>query len=509
MFALLSLSEFIPALLAGLIAALCGIGLMGTAAWLITKAALQPPLYALTLGITGVRACGIGRAVFRYLDRFLSHRMAFHFYAKLQARLYRQAETVLPMKEGPAKQGEFLELLTKGCATLRDFWLRVVLPPLVTFFLTLLAVYSLYFYLGLPSLLLLVLWCLHLLLPHFLATANPAKEMTASYRSQLLDTQAGMDELLCAGTQAIAKQRLQQTAWQRQKILTEVDQKQDTCNFLLEIFDGAVLLLLFALLWQQHLSVIELGVWLLLLMALLSEYRPLSTASRHYSESQPAKKTLLSQKISATKSVFPPAKNNDLLSVQQVSFRYQPTAPVLTDLSFHIKPGQHTAIIGESGAGKTTLGYLLTGLWAPDAGKICKNGDIAAALQGSFLFSASIRENFLRLYPMITTEEIQKSLTIAQLQDFVQQLPQGMDTPIGTDGCFLSGGQRTRLLTALTLPSSAPLLLLDEPTAGLDRQTAQKLMDALFTHVQQSKQTLLIITHDKHLQTKVQQVIHL
>ena len=82
--ALTTKTELLAALLAGFLSAVCSIGLMGTAAWLISKAALQPPLYALTLGITMVRACGIGRAAFRYLDRWFSHRLAFRCYAQLQ-----------------------------------------------------------------------------------------------------------------------------------------------------------------------------------------------------------------------------------------------------------------------------------------------------------------------------------------------------------------------------------------------------------------------------------------
>lgn len=512
MFALLSFSEFLPALLAGCIAALCGIGLMGTAAWLITKAALQPPLYALTLGITGVRACGIGRAVFRYLDRFLSHRMAFHFYAKLQAKLYRQTEAVLPMKEGPAKQGAFLELLTKGCATLRDFWLRAFLPPVITLLLTLLAVYALHAYVGTAAYLLLCLWLLHLCLPYLLLSDNK-KEAAANYRSLLLDTQAGVDELICAQTQAKAQARLQSSAKILQHTDAKIELRQDICTAVLDILSACTLLFFFARLYQAPCSIIELGVWLLVLMALLNEFRPLVAAARHYREAQPVKRALLQPQLKTPKQQNKQQTNVAsapyLLSVQNLSFSYHPHQPVFAPLSFQIKPGQHTAIIGESGAGKTTLGYLLTGLWAPDAGTIVKGGAIATALQGSFLFSASMRENFLRLHPGITEAAIQHSLMLAQLSDFVEQLPQGIDTPIGTDGAFLSGGQRTRLLTALTIASSAPLLLLDEPTAGLDQQTAKALIASLLTHVQKTKQTLLIITHDQSLQAKMQQQIFL
>ena len=104
----------LPALLAGFLAAAAGISLIASAAWIIASAALAPPLSALALAITCVRACGIGRAVFRYLERLLSHRLAFGCYETLQQATYRRSAAVIPMREGNVREGEFLHDLAAG-----------------------------------------------------------------------------------------------------------------------------------------------------------------------------------------------------------------------------------------------------------------------------------------------------------------------------------------------------------------------------------------------------------
>ena len=144
---LLKLPKFTAILastLAALSAAICAIGLLGTAAWLISSAALQTPLAMLTLAITGVRAFGIGRAVFRYLERYLSHKLAFHSFTTLQLFLYDRAIAALPLREGLTAQGQWLQALSAKCSILRDFYLRGLLPPLINLLLLLAIITALY-----------------------------------------------------------------------------------------------------------------------------------------------------------------------------------------------------------------------------------------------------------------------------------------------------------------------------------------------------------------------------
>ena len=531
--ALTTKTELLAALLAGFLSAVCSIGLMGTAAWLISKAALQPPLYALTLGITMVRACGIGRAAFRYLDRWFSHRLAFRCYAQLQLKLYAKAESAIPLRDGSLHQGDFLHQLLDSCETLRDFYLRALLPAGVITLLTFLCLLTLYERTPLGTLLLATLWLLHLLLP---AVAEPVNlelaESKQGYRTAIMEIGSGGAELVQTDNYQHLFPLLDQPSDRFQQCQRKQSSLQDRTDWILGICRQFSFVLLFYLLGmsmlQTTISAIELSVWLLMILALFQEYPSLSAAIRVWKDSLHAADMLQCPSGSKPTPEYAceqvPAsditEDRPLLAVRDLSFAYQSGVPILDNLSFSLYKGQHTAILGESGSGKTTLGYLLLRLWHPDQGEIFLQGQeyntlqpaairsqIAASLQGCKLFSTSLRDNFLRLHPGCQESAIWHSLELAQLADYVRQLPQQFDTPLGLDACRLSGGQRNRLLTALALTSQSPILFLDEPTAGLNQETAQVMMTAIIQHLNQTGKTLLVITHDLLLANQLPQCI--
>lgn len=210
---LTSCREFLPVLSVSLLALFTGLALLGASAWLVASAALMPPLYTLALGITTVRACGIGRAVFRYGERYLSHRMAFRILTEIRLALYDQAAEKLPLRSGPARQGEFLHDLLTGADELRDFYVRALLPILAITTITLITAWLLSQLLGIAALLLPALCLLRLLLACLGRPAEEEKRRTlgAAYRSTLLDISSGADELIRAGVSP-AKRRLAQPA---------------------------------------------------------------------------------------------------------------------------------------------------------------------------------------------------------------------------------------------------------------------------------------------------------
>ena len=174
-----------------------------------------------------------------------------------------------------------------------------------------------------------------------------------------------------------------------------------------------------------------------------------------------------------------------IISVDNIKFGFDGRT-VLDGLNLKVIRADRIAIVGESGSGKTTLLRLMTGLLSPDEGSISINGSIAAATSTNYIFSGSIRENFLMLNPTVDEATMIDCLKIAQLDGF------DLDVEPGVDGARLSGGQRCRLQTALALASKADVLILDEPTAGLDRKTAERLIDELL----KQSATLIVITHD-------------
>lgn len=543
---LTTLFEFLPVLLVSLMALFTGLALLGASAWLVASAALMPPLYTLALGITTVRACGIGRAVFRYGERYLSHRMAFRILTEIRTSFYDRAAKVLPLRSGPARQGEFLHDLLTGADELRDFYVRALLPIAAIGTITALTTWLLAGVIGLWALALPALYLARLVLSCASRKTGEERQRTrdAAYRSALLDAAGGADELICAGRDPALK-RLSAPAHdllEGSLQLARSDARRDATENLL---DTTVLMALLALLilrvTEGAISGIDLCVYFLVLQTLLVEFRTLPEAVRQGRRSLLAARFLPERQIGETaatdekagepEKIPAPAQADSrdadaasltLLEAKDLSFSYREGQGVLQGLSFRIARGQHTAIVGASGAGKTTLAALLLGVWPPDSGTLRLCGTpyhelpqgaiqqaIAALPQGSVLFAGSIRENFARYRPACNEEDILAALNDAQLDEVVAALPQGIDTPLGEDACFLSGGQRGRLLTAIAIAGKEPIVLLDEPTCGLDQKTAAALMATLFTRVQETGQTLLTITHERTLVTKFQQTIEL
>ena len=190
-----------------------------------------------------------------------------------------------------------------------------------------------------------------------------------------------------------------------------------------------------------------------------------------------------------------------------VSFGYEPTHNILHDLSFDVQPGQQVAIVGPSGSGKSTLMSLLLRLYDPEAGRILIDGQelreyqlkslrqqISVVLQESILFAASVRENIAYGKLGATEREIERAARLANAHDFIVDLPQGYDTILGERGATLSGGQRQRIAIARAAIRQAPIVILDEPTTGLDR-ASERAVNTAFERLTQGK-TTFIISHD-------------
>ncbi len=175
-----------------------------------------------------------------------------------------------------------------------------------------------------------------------------------------------------------------------------------------------------------------------------------------------------------------------------VSFHYQPDAAVLQQLSFQVLPGQRVALLGQTGAGKTTLLSLIPRFYDPTAGRVLIDGhdlrefDVAAlrrqvgiVFQETFLFSNTIAANIAFGRPDVTREDIERAARVACAHEFIEQLPQGYDTPLGEWGFNLSGGQRQRLAIARAVLLDPRILLLDDPAAAIDPETEQEILEAL------------------------------
>ena len=195
------------------------------------------------------------------------------------------------------------------------------------------------------------------------------------------------------------------------------------------------------------------------------------------------------------------------LSFEHVTFRYpHANRAAVSDLSLHIPHGSRAAVIGATGAGKSTLFNLLLRFWAADSGTVRLGGHdvldfhgddlrqyLAVVSQHTHLFDATIRDNLLLAQPAATPAALEAACRVAQIHDFIAALPDGYDTWVGETGVRLSGGQGRRIAVARALLKDAPIVLLDEPTEGLDATTERELMVAL-DHLMRGR-TVLLITH--------------
>ena len=195
------------------------------------------------------------------------------------------------------------------------------------------------------------------------------------------------------------------------------------------------------------------------------------------------------------------------ISLQGVSARYpSEPRPALDNVSFTLKPGERAALVGPSGAGKTTVTNLLLRFLDPEEGRVMiagrglgeyRQADIRRAIsvagQESHLFSASISENVRLSRPDASDREVEHALRRARIWDWIGRLPDGPETMVGEEGRGLSGGQRQRIILARALLADAPVLVLDEPTAHLDPGTARALMRDVFAAA--GDRTVLLITH--------------
>jgi thiol reductant ABC exporter CydC subunit len=501
---------------------LFGVGLMATAGYLISRAAQRPAILSLTVTIVAVRFFGIGRPLARYLDRLVSHDLALRVLGRVRTKAWRRIEPLAPAQLEGYRDGDLLSRMVGDVDAMQNLHLRGVGPPLVALLAGAVSVAVTAAFLPAAGLVLACGLLIGGLAVPFLAAAvgRRAARRQAEARGELsaalLELLDSAPELVAYGQADAGLARVEQA----DRSLTTVARRDALAGGLADaaclLITGATVAGVLAVAVNAsaggRLDPVLIAALGLLALASFEAVQPLSIAARELGATVAAGRRLLDL-MERNPTVVDPARPVEAPSApftvafEDVRARYAPgERPALDGFSLELKPGRHVALMGPSGAGKTTVANLLLRFLDPEAGRVTLAGRdlreyrqadvrraVAVAGQDSHLFSASIRENVRLARPEADEEEIKNALHRARIWDWVEQLPHGLDTHVGEAGRELSGGQRQRVALARALLTDAPLLVLDEPTAHLDHATASRLVRDVFAAA--ADRSILLITH--------------
>jgi len=497
------------------------VALISTSAYLISYAALHPSVAELQVAIVGVRFFGISRAVFRYLERLISHTVTFRVLAKMRTWVYEKIEPLVPAGLGDQKSGDLYTRLAGDIEVLQDFYVRVVAPPLVAI-LTSMAVM---WFFGRWS-----VWMALLVLGFQILTGvvTPlvVRRAGAASSRKIAHEREEMASLIVDGVQGSADiqafvlgEMMVSNFTASQEGLAAAERKQNLISGAHAALVGlgvnlaafCILMVAIPLVNDGILDGRLLAVVVLGSLVSFEAILPLPTAFQNLEESVQVGKGLfeLADRESPVVDTgkMPLKVESVHLQINGLSFAYsQSDVKVLSGFELNLPQGKQMAIVGPSGVGKTTILNLLLRFWPFSEGSIRVNGEdirtypledvrslFSNVPQNPFIFNASLAENIRIGNPMANDDAVVKAAEQAGLGEFFTTLPLGFNTLAGEFGVMLSGGQRQRLALARALVRQAPIYLLDEPTENLDSITAENVLSALFIHL--AGKSVLMITH--------------
>ncbi|MFJ3607220.1 thiol reductant ABC exporter subunit CydD [Streptomyces anulatus] len=492
------------ALLLGSLAVGSAVGLMAVSGWLISRASEEPPVMYLMMAVTATRAFGIGRAVFRYAERLVSHDAVLKLLAELRVAVYRGLERIAPGGLRTTRRGDLLSRLVADVDALQDYWLRWLLPVGTAVVVgtaaagftgwllpeagVILAVGLLVAGVGVP----LVSGACARRTERQLA---PARAALATRVADLLGSTA---ELTVAGALPARQTRLRAA----DTLLTRIASRAAAATALggglsalvcgLTVVAAATVAV--PAVQDGRLSGVALAVVVLTPLAAFEAVTGLPLAVQ-YRQRVARSAERVFEVLDAPVPVREPEAPAEEpaspfpLEVRGLSARYPGARhDALASLDLTLTRGRRIAVVGPSGSGKTTLAQVLLRFLDASSGTYRLGGVEASALdsdtvrrsvglcaQDAHVFDSSIRENLRLARPGATDAELRDALARARLLDWVLALPEELDTPVGEHGARLSGGQRQRLALARALLADFPVLVLDEPAEHLDLPTADAL----------------------------------
>lgn len=504
-------NQWILSALAAALAFGSSVALLAVSAWLIVTASTQPPILTLTAVVVSVRMFGISRAVFRYLERLLSHSVVFKVLQDVRSNLWKALKSQPRSEIQKLSKTDTLNRLVNDVDVMADLWIRSLVPWFSTGLVVFLTVSLVSFWSPVSALILLVgVLVAGLVIPLLTGKLTqksnrdliPQKNKLSSVFLNYLDA--------VSDTYALnAQEKVMQIIRKENHELSQAEEKRawksGVGTGLILTASGLIVLILaiFSTMLAQagEVNPAFIAVIALVPLALYEALAAIPQTMNSWS----------SAKVSADR-VFSLGQIDEKSSLKEINF----SNPDLKLIDLHVpgrlKPlnqmirfGTHLAIVGKSGSGKSTLLNSILGI-EDYQGEIFINGyeqrnieelswrnKVSGLTQQIHLFDTTVRGNLLIARPEATDTELFEALAVVELAEFVKGLPQELDTYVGILGSKLSGGEKQRIALARALLSKAEILVLDEPTEYLDKDMSLRIAKNLIQF--QSGKTLLVSTH--------------
>ncbi|GAB3622806.1 hypothetical protein GCM10027418_08880 [Mariniluteicoccus endophyticus] len=497
-------------LLLSVLAGLCGVALMGSSGWLLSKAATQPPVLHLQVCIVIVRACGLGRGAFRYAERLVSHDLALRLQGVLRVHVYRALSRTTLLGR---RRGDLLVRIVSDVDAIQDLVVRVVLPFASAGVLAAGATVAVTWLNPVAGVALLVsavlagvvipLWTAHAsrvadretvpargdLADRVRQIGRAADDLAAYGDTRLIDAALEVDDRLKAAEERAALVRGAATGLQLLAAALAI---------VVSLAAGAYAV------HDGRLDPVNLATLVLVPLALHDLLAPLVQAAQIRTRAHAA--------LGRVTAVLdePPVGEGDhtdeatdadpRLVLDRVTCGWPGFAPVVTDLDLTVTRGDRVALVGRSGIGKTTVAATAMGLIPPVSGAVTRRGTVGYLAQDAHVFNTSVAENVRIGARDAADDDVREALRRAGLD-------LALDRVVGEEGSQLSGGEARRVALARLLVGRRQVWILDEPTEHLDAETAAALLEDIWSLAGDSP--LLVITHDPRVMDACTRVIDL
>jgi len=458
--------------------------------------------------------------VLHWLESWMAHDMAFRLLAEMRIDAFRKLDALAPAYLVRRRTGDLMALATHDIELVEYFFAHTVAPAFVAILIPAAVLAALAWASG---------WLALALLPFLLAVGlspflmrnrvdrlgSEAREAAGELGAFAVDSVQGLGEIVAFQQEERRGERLNELSQRHIDLRLPFFRELTLQHAILEVLTGlgglAVVVTGAAL---SSRGMIDPGLLPLLTILAMAAFLPVSEIAQIGRQ--------LADTLGATRRVYalanepipvrdgpgaPVRKGAAALALEGVSFTYPgQTRRALSDITVAIPAGKTVALVGTSGAGKTTTAQLLMRFWDPDSGRITLNGAdlrdykldvlrrmVALVAQDTYLFNDTLRANILIARPEASQAELEAAIAHASLSDLVAALPDGLDSPVGERGTSLSGGQRQRVAIARAFLKDAPILILDEATSHLDAVNEQAVRRAL--DLLQAERTTIVIAH--------------